>query len=202
MLVRQTQLRSFFKTSIAFGVLLCLTASARAQAPTTVQLPSFSRFSYGGSVLVPDGGSAHLGSVKRAASGSSRRGLSRAFGSQQSISQASVHAQIIDLQEMDRQILGGTPDEFVRREQILAERLNAKRGSKSSKLASPDELGKRLVRQARKEWQSGDQSASFRTYRKAIRTLQSISLRDYAVTEFKRRFGAAALQSLQAAYVP
>lgn len=159
------------------------------QIPTTVQLPSISSFSYNGTVVVPDGGSAFLGGVKRASTGSSRRGLSRAFGADLSNTQASVHAQIIDNAEIDRQILGGTPKEFLRREQM--------KQAQGGGAIDPDAEGKSLVRYARREYKAGKQSAAFVGYQMAIETLASQRLRDLATVEFKRVFGTSAAQALR-----
>ena len=80
-----------------------------AQDATTVQLPTFQYFSVNTSVLVPDGGGASLGGINRAASQSSTRGFgplrNRGFGSTTASSTMSVHATVIDLEEMDRAVL-------------------------------------------------------------------------------------------------
>ena len=154
---------------LAVATLLAVTllvgdCSAQQTLPSTVQLPSFSQFSYNGTVLVPDGGEAHLGSVKRSASGSSRRGLNRAAGFDNSISQASAKVHIIDHAEMDRQLLGGTPKEFLQRERAKEKWL----GINPLAPVDPDGHGKALVRQARKEYRAGNQSASFSSYRSEI----------------------------------
>ena len=91
------------------------TENGFAQLPSVVQLPSFHTFSFSGSVLVPDGGTTSLGGVKRSASGYNHRGWNRGYGSVNSNSNASISARIIDLAEMDRQILGGSPQDFLRR---------------------------------------------------------------------------------------
>jgi hypothetical protein len=80
----------------------------------TVQLPELHFFSTSGSVLVPDRGHAAIGGVSRSASRVSRQQTPLGgpfFGNRSadhfaSRSQASVHATIIDLEEMDRQVLG------------------------------------------------------------------------------------------------
>ena len=166
-------------------------SSAVAQAPTTVQLPSISTFSYSGTVVVPDGGTVSLGGVNRSATGLNRRGLSRGFGSDQSRSNASITAHIIDLDEMDRQILGGTPEEFLRR----SRQQEAAAGKHAVKF-DPDAEGKALVRLARNEYRSGKQSRAFASYQMAIQVL-SPSLRQLATREFKRVFGSSAEQALR-----
>ena len=182
-------------SSLSF-VLVCLlsiSADARGQLPTTVQLPSISSFSYNGTVVVPDSGTGFLGGVKRAATGSSRRGLSRGFGQDLGNSQATVRPRIIDNAEIDRQILGGTPQEFVRREQAKAQ--NAQ--GQNNRAIDPDLEGKSLVRYARREYKAGNQSAAFAGYQMAIETLQSQWLRQLASAEFKRAFGSAADQIIR-----
>ncbi len=160
------------------------------QVPSVVQLPSFQTFSYSGSVLVPDRGTTSLGGVSRSAMSSQRRPLSRSFGWSQSNAQAAVSATIIDLNEMDRQILGSSPKEFVRRGQL------AQTGK-----ADPVEEGKSLVRYARKQYLQGKQSESFVTYQMAIGVLDG-RLRELALAEFRRVFGAAAEQTLHLAQRP
>lgn len=90
-----------------------------AQAPTTVQLPTFQVFSVNTTVSVPDGGGALLGGINRAADSSVTRGLplgskipglgplatNRGIGSVRGASNMSVHATIIDHQELDAAVL-------------------------------------------------------------------------------------------------
>ncbi len=159
--------------------------TATAQLPTTVQLPSFSIFSYSGSVVVPDQGAAYLGGNRSSASGYRRRGLSRGLGSSLLSSQASVHATIIDHGEIDRQLLGGSPEEFMRREELARPRQ-----------VTATEEGKSLVRYARTLYREGRQTESFDTYRMAIRILPT-GLRELATSEFERVFGAAATQAVR-----
>lgn len=156
---------------------------ASAQLPTTVQLPSFSSFSYQGTVVVPDSGGAYLGGVNRSATGLNRRGLSRGFGSSLGHSGASVHATIIDHNEIDRQLLGADPRELARSKSVR-------------KKADPDAEGKALVRYARQKYREGKKSQSFDTYRMAINVLRP-GLRELAVKEFERVFGAAATQAVR-----
>lgn len=181
------------RSGVAAAFLLAtITVSERAgaQLPTTVQLPSISTFSYQGSVLVPVNGGAYLGGVNRSATGLNRRGLSRGLGASRLNSQASVHATIIDHNEMDRQLLGGTPKEFMKSD----------RGRKQvvRKQISPTEEGKVLVRYARQLYRDGKRTESFDTYRMAIRILPT-GLRELATKEFERVFGAAAKQATRMA---
>ncbi|MGB7342989.1 MAG: hypothetical protein WBD20_02140 [Pirellulaceae bacterium] len=184
-----------FALSVAVVIAFSVNASAQGSLPSVVQLPSFSSFSYDGTLLVPDGGEAHLGSVKRSASSSSRNGLSRAGGFEHSISQATAKVHIIDNAEIDRQLLGGTPQEFLRRERAKEVRL----GIDPLAPIDPDGTGKALVRRARTEYRSGNQSAAFASYRSAIENLRSENLRQLATAEFKRLFGSSADQALQMA---
>jgi hypothetical protein len=93
---------------------LAAASGAMAQQPqhlpaTTVQLPSFSFFSVNTTVSVPDSGGAFLGGVKRARDGSWTRGFgplaNRAIGGDRMAGGASVHATIIDHEELDRATL-------------------------------------------------------------------------------------------------
>ena len=163
---------------------------ARGQLPSVVQLPSFQTFSYSGSVVVPDGGTTSLGGVRSSAMRSRQRPLSRSFGINQSNAQAAVTATIIDLNEMDRQIRGSSP-------QNLAHSGDSKR----ARAVDPVEEGKALVRHARRQYREGKKSESFITYQMAIGVLDG-RLRDLAVVEFKRVFGVAAAQSLRLAQRP
>ena len=78
------------------GLLIAAPAAAWAQVPATVQLPTYSFFSVGTSVSVPDRGSAYLGGVNRASTGSSEFGIplrpfgNRSYGSQRSASSPST----------------------------------------------------------------------------------------------------------------
>lgn len=135
--------------------------------------------------MVPDRGSVHLGGVKRSSSFTTRRGLNRASSSVLGNTGASVSATIIDLDQMDRQLLGGTRQEF----------LNSNRG-RSPKITHPVEAGKALVRAARSQYRRGDTSQAFRSYRMAIGKLDG-RLKDLATVEFRRVFGTAADQSLR-----
>lgn len=108
------------RTAIFTAVIVSFAAGTCSAQVVT--LPTFNTFQYSGSVLVPDGGAAHLGSIGRSAE--SRR--SNGWGpfrsgpqtSGRSISRGtlSAHVQIIDLAEMDRQLLGAEPQEFLRRQ--------------------------------------------------------------------------------------
>ena len=173
-----------------------------------MQLPSFNTFSFSGSVLVPDAGTTSLGGVKRSATGYNHRGWNRGYGSLNSSSNASVSARIIDLAEMDRQILGGSPEEFLRRMRTHEQQATAMSVSREASgqlrqraqrtLASPlsrIEEGKALVRFARQEYRQGRKSSSIHAYGMAINQLDG-RLKTLAVAEFRRVFGTAAEQLL------
>ncbi len=176
--------------------------SAHAQLPTTVQLPSFSSFSYRGTVVVPDSGGAYLGGVNRSATGLNRRGLSRGFGSSLGRSGASVHATIIDHREIDRRLLGTSKKEFIAagRTNVQDLRQAGQRTNRTNvqdrkrRTVSPTEEGKELVRYARKLYREGKKGDAFDTYRMAIKILPT-GLRELAIKEFERTFGAAATQA-------
>ncbi len=196
--------------------MICVENVGHAQLPSVVQLPSFHTFSYRGSVLVPDGGTTSLGGVKRSATGYNHRGWNRGYGSVNSTSNASVSARIIDLAEMDRRILGGTPKEFLRRvraqeQQAIpaglpleatrlpltaaGQRTQTMRSQTAAALSRTDE-GKALVRFARQEYREGRKSSSIQAYGMAINQLDG-RLKTLAVAEFRRVFGTAAEQLLQ-----
>ncbi|WP_425619366.1 hypothetical protein NA78x_003106 [Anatilimnocola sp. NA78] len=87
---------------------------AFAQAPTTVQLPVIQVLSVDTTVSVPDGGGVSLGGINRAVDSSVTRGLplgkgplttNRGLSSVRSGSNMSVHATIIDHQELDAAVL-------------------------------------------------------------------------------------------------
>ncbi len=190
--------------SMISGVSVC-----RAQLPSVVQLPSFHTFSYGGSVLVPDGGTTSLGGVKRSATGYNHRGWNRGYGSVNSTSNVSVSARIIDLAEMDRQILGGSPAEFLRRMRVQEQQAMATDSPAAvvgrqtqitqkpkAPVLSRTEEGKALVRFARQEYREGRKSSSMQAYGMAINQLDG-RLKTLAIAEFRRVFGAAAEQLLQ-----
>jgi hypothetical protein len=105
--------------------LVCLLAtllslSAVVAQAQVVMLPTQRIFSTSGSVLVPDRGMAHLGSVSWAREGSTTRGIpglaqlpgvgrlfrNQAFSREMGTSSAAVTATIIDLHELDLQVLG------------------------------------------------------------------------------------------------
>jgi hypothetical protein len=99
-----------------WAVLVLRAASALGQA-TSVQLPTYSYFGVGTTVMVPDGGSAYLGGVNRARSSRIEGGVpglpfapfqNRAIGSERSASNMSVSVTIHDFAAMDAYLLGQT----------------------------------------------------------------------------------------------
>lgn len=182
--------------SIVLGLIaVALTSEATAQTgtriPSVVQLPSFRIFTYSGTVVVPDSGAGFLGGNKSYAGGARRRGFNRAFGSSLGNPQVSVFPTIIDNNEIDRQLLGGTPEQFLKSDGGGAETANRK-------TMDPTEEGKALVRYARAQYREGKKTAAFDTYRMAIQVLPG-RLRELATVEFRRVFGTAADQSLRMA---
>ena len=89
--------------------LLGIVGAASSASAQAVQLPTFNYFTVQTTVSVPDRGGAVLGGVDRASSGTTSRGFgplrNRASGSSIGSSVASVHATIIDHEELDRATL-------------------------------------------------------------------------------------------------
>lgn len=105
------QSRLWFFAFAVFG-LFSAAGKLSAQAPTTVQLPTIQVFTINTTVSVPDGGGAYLGGINRAADSSVTRGpglgplgANRGIASTRSGSHMSVHATIIDHQELDAAVL-------------------------------------------------------------------------------------------------
>jgi len=69
-----------------------------------VQLPTLGTFSIQTTVSVPDSGSTYAGGGRHTASGGSRQGTSRASGGLTLANGTSVHATVIDLNELDKLI--------------------------------------------------------------------------------------------------
>ena len=206
--------RSIGSLLIACSVLILASLASSQQAEAqVVQLPSFHTFSYRGSVLVPDGGTVSLGGNTSLQSHRLRRGLGRQTWGRMNASQAAVSATIIDHNQLDHQLLGGTPEEFLARERAKERadtffspsakeaRLHADQGQQElgqRKSVDATEEGKALVRFARTAYQKGNQSRSFAAYQMAIDRLDG-RLRQRAIEEFKRVFGSAAVQAVRIA---
>ena len=102
-----------FSSGLAVAVAIAVGGSAAAQQPplpaTTVQLPTFSFFTVQTTVSVPDRGGAFLGGINRGRDGRVARGFGPlqnvATGGDRLASGASVHARIIDTDEIDRMLL-------------------------------------------------------------------------------------------------
>jgi hypothetical protein len=108
-------------------MLAAVAGLANAQQPaTTVQLPTFSRFTVQTTVSVPDGGTAYLGGIDRAIDSSVSRGIGplrrRGISSGRAASGVSVSATIIDHAEIDRAILAAAAG----RERSMAADLKAR----------------------------------------------------------------------------
>lgn len=144
-------------------------AAARTDGQV-VQLPTFRTFSYSGSVLVPDSGTASLGgvgrSVSRSSSSSSFGPRGRNLGGVNSLGGAGVSATIIDLEAMDRAILDQSPT-IDRKDRV--------------------EEGKALVRHGRTMFRAGRYSASHASYQMAIQLLDG-RLKRLAQSEYARVF--------------
>ncbi|WP_168164480.1 hypothetical protein [Pirellula sp. SH-Sr6A] len=94
-------------TFFSFLVLLGTFPTAHAFGQV-VQLPTLGTFSISGGALVPDSGGAYLGGHGRGNSGSARYPAATASGQTRSATGASIHATIIDLDELDRMIRSQT----------------------------------------------------------------------------------------------
>lgn len=151
-----------------------------------VQLPTIRTFSYSGAVEVPDQGSASLAGNRTASSGFQRRGFNRGVGAGLGGAGAAASASVIDLNAIDRELLGGTPEQFRRRSAQSTE----------FQQANSTEQGKRLVRFARKSYREGRESTAFEAYRLAVGKLDG-RLKQLAIDEFRRVFGGVADQVLR-----
>ncbi len=175
-------------------LLVCLTSASIASAQT-VHLPAIRQFSYSGSVLVPDRGSAILGGTRSAAMASSSRGVpgvgawpgGRSRSSQASAGGISVSATIIDLDQIDRQILGYDP-----RQAMRVRHKGAGFVSSAAEIAE----AKSLVRNARQVVSQGQRETAKHLYGLAIEKLgrhpEAGALLAYARAEFVGEFGEKA----------
>ncbi|TWU19062.1 hypothetical protein [Allorhodopirellula heiligendammensis] len=180
--------RIYFAT-VVFPTLIWFTTAPVPALSQTVQLPAIRQFWYSGGVAVPDRGSADLGGNRSSAITSSSRGvpgLGRLPGgtyrsAQSSSGGVSVHTTIIDLDEMDRQILGYDPHEARRARQ---------RGTTVITAESEIAEAKSLVRNARRAIREGNRSLANDTYALAIEKLgrheEAAELLAYARAEHAR----------------
>lgn len=95
---------------LAFVSFLIVAASVNCIHAQVVQQPVMQQFSYTGSAVIPDGGTAYLGGNSYSSSGSVSRGFSpfnqnRTFGTRGGMTAMSATVQIIDLAAMDEAIL-------------------------------------------------------------------------------------------------
>lgn len=183
------------------AAVFCLTIALQlGQASAqVVQLPSFQTFSYSGSVLVPDRGTASLGGTARSSSFSSRRGFganNRNFGNAASQSNLSISATIIDHDAIDKQILGQPTGENHLARDSHAHPASASKPSTQNtstrktskpKPAAMIQEGKSLVRYARARYAAGDHEMAKVGYQMAIAKLDG-HLLDYALAEYRSRF--------------
>lgn len=177
--------------------LFAIPLTASSAAGQVVVLPSAQQFRMGGGVMVPDLGSARLGGNRATATGSARTsGLvpsARTTGNQLRASGLSVNVTIIDHAEIDRQLLGASPEEFVRRETVQRRQPSRVRSTPAVPLrfAEDDlqanetlntELGKSFVRQGRNLHQLGHRRQSIQKYQAALPLLPP-TLRQLAMRE-------------------
>jgi hypothetical protein len=152
-----------------------------------VQLPSFHTFSYSGTVEVPDGGTMSLGGNAYSSSARSQRsGLFPGPVARAGLNQAanaSVTATIIDHQEIDRQLLGQSPQSLIDRHQAIEAQRN--REARGVKPADRTEEGKALVRYARALYQQRRYADSKHTYEMAVAILEP-PLQALAIAEMQR----------------
>lgn len=221
-------LRSFGREGIRLGeknwwwivASLLIAVPAKGQMPgTTVQLPSFHNFSYSGSVMVPDAGDAYLAGFGRAGDRTNRfrssfPGLNTS--SLRSMSSAHASAYLIDHDQWDRAVLGGTPEEFLQRRRFgggqpkgqsvgLPRRLanepgpnklgaiefranTIAAGSTPVTDADPNELGKKLVRMGRRAAELGDPHWTRFYYQLAQKNLDA-RLAKLAQLEYEKQLG-------------
>ena len=113
----------FVLTVVAFAV-----PRAEAQQRTTVQLPTFNQTTVGTTVSVPDGGTALLGGINRAAEGSTARGVpllskllganrlfqNRGIGRETGAMSMTVTPRVIDLREEELRQTGFSWDDPLR----------------------------------------------------------------------------------------
>lgn len=158
-------------------------------AAQSVQLPSVRQFSYRGGVLVPDRGTATLGGNRSSARGAASHGLPllpnlprRSSGSQSSAGGVSATVTIIDLDEMDRQILGYDPHDFAKNQRRGGDRKGVARKSVVEEIAE----AKSLVRNARQAWRSGQRTTAKHTYELAIERLSRLAKTSPGGDEAKR----------------
>lgn len=145
----------------------------------TAQLPSVREFSYRGGVWVPDGGSTFLGGNRSAAMGSSSRGVpllpnlpGSRFGSRGSSSGVSASVTIIDLDEMDRKILGEDWRDSMKRGTSVVHRVEKEIEEEIEEEIEADIAeAKSLVRNARRAWRAGKVDTARHTYELAIERL-------------------------------
>jgi len=172
------------RTALLLTILIAWQPRAFSQI---VQLPSFHTFSYSGTVEVPDGGTMSLGGNAYSSSVRSQRGglfpgpVARSGLNQ--AANASVAATIIDHQEIDRQLLGQSPQSLIERHHAIEDRRD--REARGMKPADRTEEGKSLVRYARSLYQQRRYTDSEHAYEMAVAILEP-SLKKLAIAEMQR----------------
>lgn len=167
---------------LAIQAALTVVCGGVVTAQQVVQLPSFRTFSYSGSVLVPDQGTAFLGGNRSSAF--TRGGISA------SVSGLYLTPTIIDTWEMDRQILGYEPTIAglrTHQHQQQAAAMAMRNQPRATLVGSenPESIAdtmarvgqcKSLVRAARRAVLAGDTAAARATYREAIAILDRLRI--------------------------
>ncbi len=104
---------------VVFAALSMMAPQLAVGQGATIQLPTMTFFNIRTAVSVPDGGSMHLGGIRRGASATSRRGVpilanspllnrgfaNRGIGSNVSGGLATAQVQIIDMKEMEARVI-------------------------------------------------------------------------------------------------
>ncbi|MCM2371242.1 hypothetical protein [Aporhodopirellula aestuarii] len=170
---------SLLHSALASTVFLGLLAicDVRPSCGQTVQLPAIRQFSYSGGVLVPDQGSAFLGGNRSSAMSSSSRGIpllpnlpGSNLSSRGSAGGVSASVTIIDLDEMDRQILGYDPHDRKRGRAVTGTNTAGNERSRSDEIAE----AKSLVRNARRALTNGQRTTAQYAYELAIEKLDRL----------------------------
>ena len=142
---------------VAAAMVLLPSALAAQQPAVVVQLPSYSVFSVNTTVMVPAGGSTHLGSVSRAVAGQSQFGFhplrSRAAGYALSHRQVGARVWVHDLRAMDRQVLGQAASRSVpgRRWTATSERNRSRSRGGPAARKEPDPFARQFSRTMRQD---------------------------------------------------
>jgi hypothetical protein len=170
-----------------------LAAQQQSQQGITLQLPTFSFFSVATTVVVPDSGGAYMGGMRRASSGRNRFGspLTRgqgAIGCERQAANLHVHAQIHDLDGMDK-ALRGSASPVLAKSSPLAQRLAAAQAANNARpLASLQDLQKQ--RAAAADAQQADAADYLRRGKEAQLAGKTSLARTYYQMALRRASGA------------